>query len=243
MPDSAADQDHPAAAPSAAVRAQLLATEHWSLLASRSTTQSEVLSRISMLLNLVSAALVSLALVGQATQFSDTFVIFAIAVLAIVSLTGLLTQVRVMHVGNEDLMYVLAMNRLRAAYVELDPGIDRSLMASRFDDRAGLAQTYFFLQPKRGAIQFFGSSMMFTIAVNSTLCGLLAAAITGVSGAGTPSLITVGVLVCLGFAAWSTWWGGRRFRAVWRDYVPLHPSPTIGGRPARLPEEQESAQP
>ena len=141
MPNSAAEQDRPDGAPSAALRAQLLATGHWSLLASRSTTQSEVLSRISMLLNLVSAALVSLALVGQATQFSDTFVIFAIAVLAILSVIGLLTQVRVMHVGAEDMMYVLAMNRLRAAYVELDPEIDRALMASRFDDRQGLAQT------------------------------------------------------------------------------------------------------
>ena len=31
-----------------ALRAQLLATEHWSLLATRSTTQSEILSRITM---------------------------------------------------------------------------------------------------------------------------------------------------------------------------------------------------
>lgn len=228
MPDSAAEQDRPDGAPSAAVRAQLLATEHWSLLASRSTTQNEVLSRISMLLNLVSAALVSLALVGQATQFSDTFAIFAIAVLAIVTVTGLLTQVRVMHVGLEDLMYVLAMNRLRAAYVALDPGIDTALMASRFDDREGLAQTYYFLRPKRGASQFVGSSMVFIIAVNSALCGLLAAAVAGVSGLAAPALIAVGVIVCLGYAAGSTWRGGRRFQGVWREYVPLHPSPGSG---------------
>jgi len=100
---------------SASVHAQLLATEHWSLLASRSTTQSEVLTRISMFLTLVSAALVSLALVGQATRFSDAFVTFAIAVLAVVNLVGLLTQMRVANVSMEDLMYVVAMNRLRAA--------------------------------------------------------------------------------------------------------------------------------
>ena len=46
------------------VRAQLLATEHWSLRATRSTTQSEVLSRITTFLMLVSASIVSLALVG-----------------------------------------------------------------------------------------------------------------------------------------------------------------------------------
>ena len=110
------------------VRAQLLATEHWSLLASRSTTQNEVLTRISMFLTLTSAGLVSLALVGQATDFSGAFPTFAIAVLGIVLLVGILTQLRVSNVGMEDLAYVLAMNRLRAAYAELDPGIAPYLM-------------------------------------------------------------------------------------------------------------------
>ena len=82
------------------VRAQLLATEHWSLLASRSTTQGEVLTRISMFLTLTSAGLVSLALVGQATDFSGAFPTFAIAVLGIVLLVGFLTQLRVSNVGH-----------------------------------------------------------------------------------------------------------------------------------------------
>ena len=40
------------------LRAQLLATEHWSLLASRSTTQNELLVRIAIFLTLVSASVV-----------------------------------------------------------------------------------------------------------------------------------------------------------------------------------------
>jgi hypothetical protein len=47
------------------VRAQLLATEHWSLLATRSTAQSELLSRITTFLMLVSASIVGLALLGR----------------------------------------------------------------------------------------------------------------------------------------------------------------------------------
>jgi len=39
-----------------ALRVQILATEHWSLLASRSTTQSEVLTRIAIFLTLVAGA-------------------------------------------------------------------------------------------------------------------------------------------------------------------------------------------
>jgi hypothetical protein len=127
--------------PPPAVRAQLLATEHWGLLAARGTAQNEVLARIGIFLTLVSAGLVSLALVGQATDFSDAFIAFAIGVLAFIDIFGLLTQVRVMNIGMEDLMYVVAMNRLRGAYLELDPGIRRFLMASPHDDFPGVQQT------------------------------------------------------------------------------------------------------
>lgn len=117
------------AAPSAAtevppsVRAQLLATEHWSLLALRSTTQAEAPTRVSIFLTLTSAGLVSLALAGKAMKFEVTFVLLAITVLAVVIIVGQLTQIRVPNVGIEDLSPVLAMNRIRAACAEIDPGI------------------------------------------------------------------------------------------------------------------------
>ncbi len=49
------------------IRAQLLATEHWSLLAARGLTWSEVMSRITLHLTVTSAAVVVLALVTQAS--------------------------------------------------------------------------------------------------------------------------------------------------------------------------------
>ena len=100
-PDAAAAQ--PAARPTSkanregtgsvapSVRAQLLATEHWSLLATRSTAQGEVLSRITTFLNLVSASIVSLALIGQATRFDRRFITFALVLLSMVILIGTLT--------------------------------------------------------------------------------------------------------------------------------------------------------
>jgi hypothetical protein len=68
----------------------------------------------------------------------------AVIVLCIDVAMGLLTQIRVTNVGLEDLMYVTAMNRLRAAYVDLDPGVAPYLMAAAHDDRAGADRTYFF---------------------------------------------------------------------------------------------------
>jgi hypothetical protein len=124
------------------VRAQLLATEHWSLLATRSTTQSEVLSRITTFLMLVSASIVSLALIGQVTGFDRRFITFALVLLGAVLMVGALTQVRLHNAAFEDLAHVIGMNRLRAAYLDLDPGIERYLVTSAHDDDNGISQTY-----------------------------------------------------------------------------------------------------
>ncbi|TFD94096.1 hypothetical protein E3T61_03655 [Cryobacterium lactosi] len=219
------------------VRAQLLATEHWSLLASRSTTQGEVLTRISMFLCLVSAGLVSLALAGQATDFDEGFPGFALTVLSIILLVGVLTQVRVTNVSMEDLAYVLAMNRLRAAYVDLDPGVAAYLMASRFDDMRGAQTTYYFLGGRpRNLSQILGSSMVFIIAVNATLLGLLLAGST--LGLGLPLVISVAASVVgsLCFLVGSVAVGGSRYLGLWRRYTPLFPSPPADAPAAAPPE-------
>ncbi|MEO9013934.1 MAG: hypothetical protein ABI275_01305 [Terrimesophilobacter sp.] len=215
--------DGGAAPPS--VRAQLLATEHWSLLASRSTTQSEVLTRISMFLTLTSAGLVSLALVGQATDFSGAFPTFAIAVLGIVLLVGILTQMRVTNVSMEDLAYVLAMNRLRAAYTELDPGITPYLMTSRYDDFSGSRQTYYFLGP-RGISHIAGSSMVFSMAVNAALVGVLFAGISSNLAASTPLAIGIGALCALIYFGVSLSHGARKYFQFWKSYSPQFPTPS-----------------
>ncbi|WP_227497273.1 hypothetical protein [Planctomonas psychrotolerans] len=221
-PEESGDAPDPAVPP---YRAQLLATEHWSLLASRSTTQSEVLLRIAMLLTVVSAGLLSLGIVGQATGFSETFAAFAAAVLGFASLVGVLTQVRVFNVGMEDLMYVLAMNRLRAAYVRLDPGIEPYLMTSAHDDAVGMAQTYYFLGARSDASQVSGSSMVFVTAINSALLGLLAAAITATSGGEAWLMTVVGVACGLVYCTVSVLLGARHFQNLWRTYEPRFPAP------------------
>src|SRR5262249_19356734 len=104
-----------------AVRAQLLATEHWSLLATCSMTWNEVFSRASMFITVLSAAVVALALVAQATAFGPAFRTFALLVLPVVLLVGLATLVRLGEDNAEDYWLVIGMNRLRHAYLELAP--------------------------------------------------------------------------------------------------------------------------
>lgn len=208
------------------VRAQLLATEHWGLLAARGTAQSEVLTRITIFLTLFSAALVSIALIGQATGFDGLFGPSAIAVLAIVVIVGQLTQVRVLAVGMEDLMYVLAMNRMRAAYLDLDPGIAPYLMASAHDDMAGSNRTYDFFGARKPIVQVAGSSMMLIIIVNGMLLGLLAAAICLTAGAPTWLTFTVGAVIGVAFWIQAIVLGNRNYFRSWEQYRAYNPTPT-----------------
>jgi hypothetical protein len=198
-------------------RIQVLAIEHSNLVASRSSTQSEVLTRISMFLTFVSATLVSLALVGQATGFGPVFPLIGVGVLTVVLVVGMLTQVRVLNVAMEDLMYVLAMNRLRGEYARLLPGIEDAFMSGTTADRAGSDQTYYFLEPKRGHSQILGSSMLFIIVVNAVIAGLLTGAITALAGGGWILATVLGGVVALAWITVSVSRGYVSFAGVWRD--------------------------
>ncbi len=219
--------------PESSQRAQLLATEHWGLLAARSTAQSEVLTRITIFLTLFSAGLVSIALIGQATDFSGMFGAFAISVLVVVVVIGQLTQVRVMNVGIEDLGYVLAMNRMRAAYVELDPGIEPYLMASAHDDRAGSGRTYDFFGTRSMASHLMGSSMVLILVVNAILLGLLTAAIALTAGAPGWLTVVLGAVVAVAASVVGSMLGQRLYLAQWRAYRPLRPTPAVSGESDR----------
>lgn len=212
-----------------AVRAQLLATEHWGLLASRSSTQSEMLSRISMFLTLISAGLVSIALVGQASGFGPVFATFAVIVLAFIAVVGFLTQLRVTAVGLEDLMYVLAMNRLRGAYVDLDPGVAPYLMASAHDDRPGVVRTYDFLGVQDDFRHVGGSSFVLIMVLESAIVGLFAGALLHATVGLLALTIAAGVAVCTLYFAGSLWRSGRRFFRFWQGYRPLRPSAAAEG--------------
>jgi hypothetical protein len=88
------------------VRAQLLATEHWSLLATRSQTWSEVMGRITAQFTFASASLVVLALTVQVVGVNDSFRLLAIWLGVSVLVTGSLTALRVRNASQEDLMLV-----------------------------------------------------------------------------------------------------------------------------------------
>jgi hypothetical protein len=205
------------------VRAQLLGTEHYSLLASRSTTQNELLVRIAIFLTLVSASIVSLALVGQATDFDGRFDASTIVLFSIVLLVGTLTLLRVQNGSEEDHAYVIGMNRLRAAYAELDPGIDRYFVTSAHDDPQGIGQTYTYFPHSAWHVQLVASSWMFILVVDTVVASVLGGLVANAADApGAAIAISSAVAGACYFAGW-IWYFNRRTTAWERQYEALFP--------------------
>jgi hypothetical protein len=124
-----------------AVRVQILATEHWSLLATRSMVWNEIFTRAGMFLTTLSAATVALALVAQATNFDDTFRSLALLVLPVVLFLGIATFIRLGHAQVIDVWTVVGMNRLRHAYLDIAPDLESHFVTSQHDDWRSLLQT------------------------------------------------------------------------------------------------------
>jgi hypothetical protein len=136
-----------------------------------------------------------------------------------------LTQFRVSNASMEDLMYVLAMNRLRGEYARLVPGVERGFMSSMHDDRAGSMQTYYFFEPHSRRTHVAGSSMVFIIAVNSALFGLLTATVFVIAGAMTMVATIAGLVAVLAFFGVCLYFSAGPYFAAWKDHVPMSPSP------------------
>src|SRR5438094_5626621 len=125
----------------AAARLQILATEHWSLLATRALTYNEALSRVTIFLSILSGALIALALVAQADHFGPIFISIAIPMLLIVMSVGITTVSRLTALNRDDYRWVIGMNRLRHGYVDLHPELEQYFVTSPHDDLYGALQT------------------------------------------------------------------------------------------------------
>ena len=210
-------------------RVQILATEHWGLLAARGTAQNEVLTRITIFLTLVSAGLVTIGLLGQASEFAGWFSGAALAILGFLLAVGLLTQVRVFNVAEEDMMFVVAMNRLRGAYVEIDPGVDSYLLQASADDLPGMQQTYAFMSRRTDASQVLGGSAFLILLVNACVLGLLCGGAVTASGGAFGWAVALGLIAAVALVTASMLWVFTSYREVWRRYIPRRT--TAGPRP------------
>jgi uncharacterized membrane protein YuzA (DUF378 family) len=205
-----------------AVRVQILATEHWGLLATRSMIWNEVFSRAGMFITVLSASVVALALVAQATAFGPAFHLFALLVLPVVLLVGVATVIRLGDAKTDDFWLVVGMNRLRHAYMELAPELEPYLVTAHFDDEVSVMQSYGYNATLRLSRILAGTPNV-VAAINVVVAGVLAALIAATLGASDAIIIAIGILVGLAAACGFALLASRMISTARRSHRPRFP--------------------
>jgi hypothetical protein len=236
----APDRTHGGAPPAAAGEypfgpngAAILATEHWSLLATRSLIWNEALSRATVFLTVLSAAIIALALLADATGFGPQTTTLALVLLPVVLLLGIATYVRQVQINNEEFQLVLAMNRLRRAYLTIAPGLEPYFTTGHHDDEPGLVATYMLDHPSRRwlLVHFVINTPTIVATVDAALAAAIAVLLLQVAGAATAARVAGGVVAFLAV------WGGlmpmqRHIADPLRRTTPRFPTPVNPhGRP------------
>ena len=205
---------------------QILMTEHWSLLASRSMGYTEAMSRASIFVAALTGSVVALALVGQATDFGREFVAFALVLLPVVYFLGVVTIARLFQNGWEDGVWVQGMNRIRNAYLELAPELEPYFVTSRYDDDTGVLISAIARPRVTPPLQGFIAIPGVVAVLNSVIAGAIAGiASLGLEFATGVSLVLGAVAFLMSLAAFIVV-GVRAIAAYRRNMVVRFPTPS-----------------
>jgi hypothetical protein len=157
--------------------AAILSTEHWSLLSARGLAYTESFNRVTVFLTVLSSSIVSLALVANTTGLEEEFTWAALLLAPLVLFVGITTYVRLVRLNLDDVLTVMAMNRLRHAYVEIEPRLERYLMSGWHDDERGIIKSMLLTTstpPSNGL-----HSLVTTPTVIAIICSFVSAATAG----------------------------------------------------------------
>ena len=212
--------------------AAIVSAEHWSLLAARTALLSEAQQRTSVFLAVVSAAIVASALLSDATGFSTRALAVTVVLLSMVLFLGLTTYLRLVQINRDEKLAVLAMNRLRNAYLRLEPALRPHFTASPYDDRRGFEISYSLVAATGDRSKSY--FLITTPTVVATIDADVAAAIAGLLlGRATTNAAT---LFAAGVVAFALVWSWlflvqRRMTDPMRDVTSRFPSPPDSGEP------------
>jgi hypothetical protein len=201
---------------------QILTAELSSLTAMRSQVQAEMASRATMFVAALSGGLVALSFIAQATRFGPESQAFDLTILPVLLFLGLTTFVRTLDLSADDVRWAAGLNRIRRAFVGLEPDAEQYLTTGRDDDIPGIIAT---LNPGRSGSSLYG--LVATPGVIAVINGVLAAAFVAIlASAVAPGLAVSAALLlgALGFGvvlALQGFYGSRTFgRAMQRQRDP-----------------------
>jgi hypothetical protein len=208
-----------------ALRMQVMATEHWGLLATRSMVWNEMFARAGMFLTTLTGAVVALALVAQATQFSTGFLIFALAILPVELFIGFASVARMGKASYYDSLCVVGMNRIRHAYVQLTPEVEPFLVMGTHDDIDSINVSSGYV-PGASIVEGVLVSSTFVMSVVTAVVGAaIAAVIAQLVGATTPWTVAAGVAGFLAVFGLESWLAYRDISSAVGNYQPMFPAP------------------
>ena len=208
-----------------AMKLQILSTEHWSLLASRSLAWNESFSRAGMFLAALSGAIVALALVAQASDFGQPFRIFALIILSVVLVVGIGTNLRMGMSNYHDAQCVKGMNRIRAGYLELAPELDRYFVMGTTDDQRGIELTMAIPPHSNVIVLMLSSTPMLVSTLNSILFGVVVALLAMELGTALALAVVIGVAgFFASLAAWLLYGSREIAKAQAEREEPLFPT-------------------
>ena len=205
---------------------QILMTEHWSLLGARSLVYTEAMSRTAIFVAALTGSVVSLALVGQATDFGSGFVAFALVLLPVVYFLGVATVVRLGQVNWEDATWVQGMNRIRHAYLEIAPELEPYFVTSKYDDDLGILQSSVAMRDWPPRTQTFVAVPGVVAVIDSAVAGAVGGIAAIGLDLGTAGSLVVGAscfILSLGFFLR---WGWREITKGRANMISLFPRPS-----------------
>jgi hypothetical protein len=199
---------------------QILTTEHWSLLSTRSLGYQEMFGRATIFVAILSGTVVALALLAQATDFGPQTLSFALVLISVALFIGLVTFVRMVAINYEDARWVTGMNLLRHAYLEIVPELEPFFVTGHEPD-ADTRLAHGSRQRRANLVNSLTTTSSVVAALNSVLAGAVASDLGALFGASPAFVVTAGVGVSLVSAALHVRYAAR-FR---RSHEPSTPSP------------------
>lgn len=173
----------------------ILSNEHWSLMSARALVYNEAFARAGMFLAFLSATLVALGLIATATGFSAAFLSVAAVVLALNLFVGVASLARILGASAEDIRYLQGMNRLRHAYHEMVPGLERYFITSKHDDVVSVLSFYgpSTANALRGIVHGLTTTPGMLGVISSAVTGALAAVIAVLVSPSAAAAATAGI--------------------------------------------------
>jgi hypothetical protein len=206
--------------------AAILASEHWSLLAARSLIWNEAMSRAPVFLTVLSASIIALALLADATGFGRQTTTLALVLLPVVFLLGIAAYTRLVQINTEEFQLVLAMNRLRHAYLQIEPGLERYFTTGHHDDERGVIATYMLDGPSRKwlAAHFLVNTPTIVATVDAALAAAIVALLLRVGEASQAAEVAGGIVAFVVVWALLLRFQLHALRPL-RDTTPRFPTP------------------